>query len=279
MRYQQRPWRSDPLSKSFSHAKFYGATTIPTTLGRPRRALEDQRNTLRCAPYAAAVNGGYIHGFRFSPEWQTDKIKRIQGYSVDLYGSEPNAAMKSQVYSYNGGYLLDTQWDYLRAELLDSNASANGDAAYLKVTAHDGIDTFDAIREALTLSYNPTTRLGACVQAFGRFYSEWEHADIIPTSYLSFAGWHSYLFIDFQVENGIQYLVAQNSYATRSGKDGFHRFPREVVNREFTLSGTTLKIPKTLTADQIALAKQQTPFGAIERQIILIWQLITNLFG
>lgn len=279
MKYQQRPWKNDPLSESFSHSRFFGAISIPATLGRPRRTVEDQGNTLRCAAYAAAVNGGYIHGFRFSPEWQTSKIGRIQGYLVDTNGSEPNAAMKSQVYSYNGGYLLDTQWDYLRAAQLDTDATTNSNAAYLKVTAHDGIDTFDAIREALTLAYNPITKLGACVQAFGKFYTEWEHADIIPTNYQNFAGWHSYLFIDFEVENGIPYLIAHNSYATRFGKDGFHRFPREVVNREFTLSGTTLKIPKELTTYQIALARQQTPLGAIQRSIILIWQKLIDLIN
>lgn len=272
MKFIQKKWKNDPRSKKFSHHALFGTTTIiPKTLGKAVRMPEDQGNTMRCAAYAGAVNGGYIRGQRMSPEWQVKKIGEIQGFAVDTGGSDPNAAMKSQTNPW--GYVTDTEWQAND----EAHAGERGNIGYVKV---DGpLDLFDDIRSALTLAYDPVTKLGASVQAFGKWYTEWTYASPIPQTYTKFAGYHSYLFVDFTEVNGVPYLIAQNSYGTAAGNGGYHLFPRDVVNREFSLSNTSLKIPKPLTVEQYQLARQETSAGYIQRMIIEIWYIISTKFG
>lgn len=270
MKFQQTPWKHDPRSEKFSHTQFFGAAVVlPRTLGRKRMDPYDQGASLRCAPTAAAANGHYIHGLDFSVDWQVDKVSRLQRYPVDDRGSDPNAAMKSQLFP-GGGYLLSSDYANVPGALLDPKAENYGNSAYVKPDG--GGDVFESIKIALTMAYDPKTGKGACVQAFGRWFAEWTPAFYIPQEFNQMVGYHSYLFIDFDTLNGIDYLVAQNSYGRSVGMGGFHYFPREVVNREFTISGTTLKIPKTLSPEDIAAAKQETPLGYLWRQVISIWQ-------
>jgi hypothetical protein len=212
-----------------------------------------------------------------SEDWQNNKVSRIQGKPVDTGGSDPNAAMKSQLYAQNGGYLPALDWNPAEPNLLDTEAMNYGDDAYLKPDG--GADIFDSIRSALTLAYNPTTKLGACVQAFSGWYDNWE-TSTIPSAEGNLLGYHSYLFVDWETVQGVAYLVLQNSYGVSFGDGGYQYMPRDVVNREFGKWGSSLKIPQPLTAEQIALAKQETPFGAIQRQLINIWfSLVTYLYG
>ena len=60
---------------------------------------------------------------------------------------------------------------------------------------------------------------------------------------------------------------------------GFLYFPREVVNREFAKWGSALKILKPMTAQQIALAKEESTAGYIQRLIIQAWYLLSDRFG
>jgi hypothetical protein len=269
MQFQKTPWKHDPLSKNFSHDKLFGTVsplTLPETLGRAKRPIENQGATLRCTAYASAVNGGYIWGEHFEPGWQADKITKIQGRNIDEYGADPNSAMKSQ---RDYGYAPSS-------DPVDEVAIDYRVAGYVKV---DGVyDIFDDIRSALYQAYNKETGRGAVVQAFGRFFNEW-NTSIIPQHYTSFAGYHCWLFIDWVKYNGVDYLVAQNSYGQAYGEGGLHYFPREVVNREFTISGTTLKIVKPLTKAQIEEAKKQTPLGALWRLLLTAWYNFSERFG
>lgn len=268
MQFQQQKWLNDPRSTKFSHDKLFGTVTNfpPEGLKRPLRPRENQGNTLRCTAYASAVNGAYIWGQRFSPEWQAKKISLIQGRDIDLNGADPNSTMKSQ-----------RDYGYAPYDFHDDNvAYDNRVAGYVKV---DGpLDVFDDIRSALFQAYNKDTKEGAVVQAFGRWMREWD-AGIIPQNYSTMVGYHCYLFVDWTVLNGTPYLIAQNSYGNAYGEDGIHYFPREVVNREFTLSGTSLKIVKPLTRAQIEEAKKDTPLGNLWKQIILIWRIFSNKYG
>lgn len=295
MKFRQTPWRRDPRSDNFSHDLFYGTINplqFPKTLGRALRTPENQHNTLRCAEYASAVNAGYARGFRFSPDRQVPIVSKIQGSSVDNGGSDPNSVMKA---GRDFGYLL---YEKATLSLEKDGIEQTGfsiswpaeeltpqddrDISFLKV---DGtLDTFDCIRSALFSSYDSNTKLGAGVQAFGKWYGEWTHAYIVPTDYNQFAGYHSYLFVDFTEVNGIPYLIAQNSYGTDAGNGGYHLFPREVINREFPKqgllpTGTTLKIPRPISAEQIALAKQETVYGRIQRMILQIYYSLSELYG
>lgn len=268
--FKQASWRHDPRSKRFSHHAHFGTITpaaLPTTLGRMTRPPEDQGfGTVRCAAYAGALCGGYINGTRMSPLYQCNVISKIQGEDIDVSGSDPNAAMQSQVRPY--GYCI-----------ADSDATAAPDKTNLAFVTVDGDnDTFDNIRSALTLAYDKSTGLGAVVQAFSKWYGEWTPAATIPTVYNLLAGYHSYDFVDFTEVNGVPYLIAQNSYGTKVGNGGFHLFPREVVNREFGIWGSSLKIVKPMSVAQIALASQESTYGLIQRLILQCWYAITEIY-
>lgn len=60
---------------------------------------------------------------------------------------------------------------------------------------------------------------------------------IIPTSYESTGGGHSFKICGQKTINGVIYLVAQMSDGVDFGDKGFCYFPREVVNREFSPYG------------------------------------------
>lgn len=277
------------MSNGFSHHRFFGTIqpiNLPKTLGRSLFTPENQGNTTRCAAYASAANHRYATGFRMSPDRQAICIGKVQGFTVDSGGSDPNAAMKA---GRDYGYLL---WDTAKLHLETDGILTTGDErnwpteqispiddrdiSFLKVDGNN--DIFDNIRSAIFQSFDSTTQMGNGVQAFGRWYMEWDRY-IIPEQYQTFSGYHSWIFIDFTEVNGIQYLIAQNSYGTSIGQGGFHLFPRSVINKEFSASGTTLKIPKAITPLQLAIAKQSTPFGIIQRQILKIWYLISDSFG
>ncbi len=289
---RKSPWRHDPRSQKFSHHKFYGTLSpalLPGTLGRVRRPVENQKQTMRCTGYGSAMNGGYIHQMRMHPDWQAAKIGQLQGESVDIGGGDPNAAMRSQ---RDYGYLPFT----LAATLsIDSNTVENTgmnsfDPALDKVAYDNRVagfvnvdgdqDTFDNIRSALLQAYDPRTGKGACVQIFAKWYYDWyPHGGVIPTAYdTTRLTYHHWIIIDWCNINGVPHLIAHNSAGTQVGDAGFFYFPREVVNREWNTKvwGVTRKIVKTLTQEQVALGKQETPAGRIQRAIFDIWYAISE---
>lgn len=295
MKLLDKPWKHDVRSKAFSHEKLFGSTKIfDDTLGRIRTVPFNQGQSTRCTGYGSAANGGYIWNQYFSPDYQAYLIGTVQGKTVDdNNGGDPNATMKAEcLYGFlplseapfslekNGieGSGLRAGWPIsLQTESKDYRGEG-----FVKVDGPN--DIFDNIRSALQLAWNPTTKKGACVQAFGAWYQEWANgfntSGVIPTTYSSLAGYHHYIFIDWIDINGITYLIAQNSYGTASGDKGFFYFPREVVNREFVPAsffptGRSLKILKTLTKEQIERAKEETPFGSLQRAIINAWYSIT----
>jgi hypothetical protein len=294
MQFRTRPWKHDPRSKNFSHHRFFGAsplTALPNTLGRSLKWVMDQKYSQRCTGYSGAADGSHIHGRAFSGDWQAAKIGLIQGRSVDdpPFGGDPNAAMKSE---RDFGFLplSDAPFSIDRDGLDGSGMSVWPKDLDAKATKFDNIpgfvrvdgpyDHFDNIRNALFMAYDPSTRTGATVRAFGRWFHDWSNTPdgIIPTTTNHFAGWHAYNFLDWCAEHA-DCLIAQNSYGTAAGKGGFHHFPREVVNREFATWGSSLKIVKTLTPGQIELAKQETWAGRIQRAIFDIWYALSERFG
>ncbi|MCR4311329.1 MAG: hypothetical protein NUV54_02055, partial [Candidatus Taylorbacteria bacterium] len=246
----------------------------------------DQGATLRCAPYAGAKNGEYVYDTPMHPDFQTVLVGKIQKRSVDLEGSDPNSAMKSQCFD-QGGYLpfadspITLAKDGPQVSIDPASYSQEnyeeahnyGGEGFVRVDGPH--DHFDNIRIALYMAYDPVKKRGVCVQPFGKWYREWTYAATIPTIYEQLAGYHSYLFVDWVTIDGIAYLLAENTYGPSAGQGGYHYFPREVVNREFSAWGTSLKILKPLTLEQIALAKQETPIGKIQRAIANVWYALT----
>lgn len=298
--FKKVPWRHDPRSRNFSHHALFGTlapATFPPTLGRPLRNVENQKDSLRCTGYGTAMNGGYIHNRRFHPDWQAAKIGQLQGSSVDINGGDPNAAMRSERdcgfmpyenvpagLSLEGNSIENTGWQAFDASL-DKEALPEHVAGF--VTVDGSNDTFDNIRSALVQAYDWKTGLGATVQAFGKWYTDWSftRSGIVPTAYNETKyGYHHYLFVDFCEINGVPYLIVHNSGGSLMGLGGFQYMPREVVNREFQLSGflypsgTTLKIAKPLTAAQLELAAQESTMGLIERMILKAWYAISEIY-
>lgn len=268
------PWYNDPRSKKFSHAVFFGFASRPTTLNRPRKTIKDQGLTQECAPTAASSNGQLIHGIPMSAEWQTSKVSRLQGFDVTTQGSNPNQAMNSQLYSRKGGYLPQSDWKVLvPPESLDDEASNYGDSGYLKPDG--GIDIYDGICNALAMAYNQTTQRGAAIQAFSSWDTTFDVAHI--TQIGTIRGYHSFLIDDY--DDVTQTIRIENSWGNQFGDGGYQTMTREVVNKLFARSNTSLKIPKPLTWEQIALAKQEGPWARVQRMIIDCWYQLTLIYA
>jgi len=267
MKFRQQPWSHDHRSKRFTTKalQFAAIPQLPISLFRIRYECLDQGDSTRCAAYAAVINGQYIHGQTFSIDWQVNKISRIQGYSVDGTGSDPNAAMNSQTYSKEGGYLPSNMWTLTAPALLDRYAQDYSTRAFVKPAS--GKDVFDSICVELFRAYHE--QRGACVQMFTGWYDNFSQPEIRTIGNL--LGYHSYLAIDFNRQDQNEdnhYLVLQNSYGRNMGENGYHKMYRPVVNKLLSGWGSSCKIPVELTKAQLELAKQETPLGKIQRQLI-----------
>lgn len=284
--FQQKPWKHDPRSRRFSHTKFFGAlplSALPNTLDRDPGPCFDQGPTLRCTGYGNAAQMYFIHGIQGHPDWQAAKIGQKQGRSVDEGGGDPNATMKSM---RDDGFLPSTAspqrwethgiggttWKSFPPQLDDIARKFDTAIAFFKV---DGpYDTFDNIRVALFQAYDPKTKRGAAVDAFGRWFNDWndEPDGFIPHEYSRFAGYHRYVIYGWEGE----YLLLKNSYGS---SHHIYRMPREVVNKEFSQWGTTLKILKLATPEQIAEAKKGTPLGKLWGAVIQMWWTLSEKYG
>lgn len=290
--FRLTPWKHDARSKRFSYQKFFGSISpanLPVTLNREIGPIMDQGVTLRCTGYGNAFEGYLIHGIEMNPDWSAAKVGQKQGRSVDENGGDPNACMKSQ---RDDGYLPTSKvslcwqshgikgsgWKSFYAPSEEEAKKYDVAVGFFKV---DGPwDIFDNIKTAIFQAYDPKTKRGQGVDAFGTWYDEWTPPidGIIPDSYRQFAGYHRWVFFDFCRIGGTEYLKAKNSYG-RSGNNSIYYFSREVVNREFSKWGTSLKILKILTPEQIAEAKKQTTLGKLWEAVIQMWFTLSERFG
>lgn len=284
MKLRQSPWSHDYKSKRFTTKalNFAAIPQLPVSLFRRRFECLNQGESSRCAAYAAVANGMYIHGQVFSVDWQVNKIARIQGYDVDGAGSNPNAAMNSQMYSKEGGYLPVNMWTLTAPALLDRYAQDYSNKAFVKPAS--GKDVFDSICMEIQRSYDPGKGLGAGVQMFTEWHDTFNREEI--RSFGNRLGWHSYLIIDFNrtdADENNHYLVLQNSYGRAIGGNGYQKLYRSMVNDLLSRWGNSCKIPVELTKEQLELAKQETPLGRIQRQLInafyAIGLYVVQLYG
>jgi hypothetical protein len=290
--FQKTPWKHDARSRRFSHQKFFGTASpnyLPTTLNREIGPILDQGSTLRCTGYGNAYEGFLIHGIPMNPDWSAAKVGQKQGRTVDESGGDPNATMKSM---RDDGFLplakVSLCWQshgVAKSGMtsfyppLDEEAKKyDVGVGFFKVDGPH--DTFDNIKIAIFKAYDPKTKRGQGVDAFGTWYDEWTlpMSGIIPSTYSRFAGYHRYVFFDFCRIDGIEYLKAKNSYGI-SGNNSIYYFPREVVNREFAKWGTSLKILKTLTPEQLAEAKKTTQLGRLWEAVVQAWYILSERYG
>jgi hypothetical protein len=274
------PLTRDP--KDFTHTALFGAATpteFPKSLNRERRAVKNQGSSLSCTAQAVAAASEYQENLPFSAAWQWAQICKALGTYVPS-GADPRTAMETARrlgslplhrarYAFpNDDAQVIGNWDNWGPELF-VDAEPFRKAAYVRIDNNPVFDTFDDIRYALLQGRDRNE----VVLAFGTWYHEWAQP-FVPASYESFAGYHAYLFIDWIEKAGTPYLVAQNSYGETLADQGFHYFPRGVINREFSKWGTGLYIFKDLTPEMIAAAKDIGPLGELVRSIIRAWELL-----
>lgn len=288
-KFQQIPFRHDPLSDNFAQSKLFGVLPVTVkTLDRPLAPVLDQKNTTRCIAYGSTTNYWYRTFKETSPDWKAHKIGQKQGRTVDNYGGDPNATMKSD---RDDGYLLMADAP-LSLEVngveasgygkwpasLDERAVLNDDVSgFIKIDNRTQ-DYFDAVKTALFRTYDPVTKQGTCVDVFSSWYPNWFGETIeMPAGPL--VGYHRTVFFNFDTTYKGEYLLMQNSYGELIGNKGIQAWPRDMVNWEFAQSGRSLKQLAILTPDMIAEARRQTPLGAIIRQFILIFQKFSDNFS
>ncbi len=278
-----KPISYDPRDDKFTAIKF-GAVSLPVfpkTLGRIRRRPYDQAWSQSCTQQAINGAAEYQDGVELNPAWSWSRYCKKVGNFIPQ-GADPRAAMQIAIdeglLPYEAGQLsfpIDDQqiignWD--KWPELHAKAEPYKKAAYIKIPKVN--DHFDSIRTMLLQHKND----GTCVIGFGTWLSNWRTA-IVPTEEAELSGYHAYFFLDFDTIDGVDYVVARNSYGTAWGQGGYQYFPREVINREFSKYGTGLYIMADLTPEQIALAKQETKWGAIQRAIIQIWSKLQIMYA
>lgn len=251
-----QPLSWDPRDKAFAHSRLFGAAPLSALpshgLGRSPVAIKNQGTTLFCTAFGTAAASEYQEDIELSPEFQVAAISRIAGAPI-LMGADPRDALKALVaYGSLPQHLaplsLQTHPPEQVADLrnwpqeLIDRAKAYGKAAFIPV---DGpYDHFDNIRNALFLGQKDKQ----AVVAFGRWYRGWNNvgADgIIPDDQSVLHGYHCFLFPDWTIIDGVEYLIAQNSYGPGFGKGGLQYFSRKIVNEAWK--------PDSLWGDGIGL--------------------------
>jgi hypothetical protein len=279
-----QPISYDPRDEQFTQITF-GAVTLPVfpkTLGRKRRPVKNQGTSVSCTAQTTALAAEYQDGEELSAAWTWKEVCKYLG-TFTPPGAQPRDAMSRAIAV---GFLPQRHAKY---SFPQDNTQTIGNwnnwpdqyalaepfkkAAYVRIPII--ADYFDSIKAALVHGKEKNQ----IVMAFGTWYTEWNIGKFIALIYSILSGWHAYTFIDFDTVDGVEYLIAQNSYGETMGEQGFQWFPRETVNREFSRWGTGLYVFVDLTPEQIALAKQDTVFGKIQRAIIQAWWTVTLVFG
>ena len=280
------PIRPDPRDDKFSEIVF-GSPTLPDfpkTLGRKRNKAKNQSNSLSCTKHTTAGASEYQDGIELSAAYGWSLLcEKVKNFTPN--GAEPRAAMGLSceigelaqadaqfTFPEDDPQIIGNWENWNQREVLKAYAERYKKAAYIKVVKVG--DYFDSIRNALYVG----KAKNQVVMAFGTWYGEWSQT-YVPTVYVNFSSYHAYLFVDFDTIDGTEYLVVQNSYGENLGDRGYQYFPRETINKEFAKYGTGLYVFEDLTPEQIALARQSTVFGALQRAIIAVWWAIATKFG
>jgi hypothetical protein len=221
-------------------------------LGRSPIAIKDQRGTLFCTAYGTAAASEYQEGIELSPDFQVAAVSRVAGAPI-LNGADPRDALNAlptfgSLAQHLSPFSLDTHGAAFVANLdnwpadLIEKAKEHAKAAYIRINGPH--DTYDNIRNALYMGQAENQ----AVVAFGRWYRGWNNvgpSGIVPDDQSALHGYHCYIFIDWTIIDGVEYLVAQNSYGTAFGKGGLQYFSRKIVNEAWK--------PDSLWGDGIGL--------------------------
>ena len=288
MKYQQTPWKADARDSKFTKVAF-GATRLalpmfPKTLNTPRLKVKDQGGSLSCTAQASTLAAEHLECIPLSAEWQWMQTCKKLGTAVPngadyrvAFGIHTKLGALAQEaapfrfpesdYQQIGNWEL---WPQIPAEETEKYRKA----AYIRIPRVG--DHFDSMRAALLRGKEKRQIVVACT----RWFYEWA-TKFIPSNdlYTSFAGYHCHTFIDFCIIDGREYLIGQNSYGENFGDHGLQYWPRDTVNKELSQYGCGAFVFEDLTEEQLALARQETPLGRIQRAIIEIWWVLTKTYG
>lgn len=285
-RFQSVPWKHDSRDDKFTEIAF-GTPTLPLfpeTLGRQRRPVKNQGDSLSCTAQGATLAAEYQDGVPLSAEFQWMQTCKKLGTAIPN-GADYRTAFKILIergalpqekspYTFTvDNYQTIGNWnawpDYRLVE-----TEAYKKAAYVKIPRVG--DWFDSVKTALLRGKDKEQIVVACT----RWFSEW-NGKYIPGNdlYTNFAGYHCHTWIDFVTIDGREYLVGQNSYGEYLGDKGFQYWPRDTVNKELDQWGCAALVFEDLTEAQIQLAKQESFLGKIQRAILDIWLNITQRYG
>lgn len=238
-------------TRDYSFAIHYGSNlplVLPQSLGRKALFVKDQGNTNICGGCSISTAKSFQDGIDFSEEYSYATIEEIIGRK-NTQGVDPRSAMEGgHKIGFLPKHLAPFTWrshgeayisDWLNwSEALDAEAQKYAEPSYFKV---DGPrDHFDNIRTALWNARDEN----AIVNAFSRWYSEFNESSrgILPDTVENALSYHAYTFIDWDVINDKEYLVAQLSSGVEYGNGGLLYFPRKLVNFLFSEYGTALYI-------------------------------------
>lgn len=280
-----KPLTPDIRDRRFLHSKLFGAPDLsqlpPSGLSRIPGKIKNQFATQFCTAFATSSASEYQEGVELSPEYQAAKIGFMNGEPI-VNGSDPRMALKAAIAfgsleakdvpehmkltQMNAPSVADwTQWP----TSLDEKAKEHMKRAFIPID-RAGLDTFDAIKWALWCGRNEEQ----AVIAMGRWYSFWNAVGqdgIVQHNQYSPYGLHAYLFIDWTMIDGRDYLVCQNSYGEGFGDDGLQYFSREIINAVWGAigrDGTGLFIYRDVDSTTVdALREQQLSLY----EILLDW--------
>lgn len=208
-------------------------------LGRVPLVIKDQGVSNFCTAFGISSQKEYTSNVQMSPEYQTALEGELNGSPI-FSGADPDLAMASGLkgilpqtsspYTFQTNGWTDPAYFVNYDQSLAGVASQFKEESYYSLThplsVSSDFDTFDSIRIGL---WDSKTEV---VIAFGWWYQEWNvlGGDGIVQMPTNPVTRHCYLFIDFKVINGVEYLVAQLSSGKKLGDNGLLYFPREVVN-------------------------------------------------
>lgn len=283
------PITYDERDDQFTQIAFgaVAAPVFPKTLGRQRRAVKDQDGSQSCTSQTTTLASEYQENVELSAEWHwMETCRKLNNFIPN--GADPRTAMGISKewgdiprelapfkFPVDNPQIIGNwnEWDNLSApEAMRKAAEIHKKAAYVKIPYVK--DYFDSIRAALVNGKDN----GTVVMAFGTWYTEW-YETFVPKVYSNFYGYHAYTFVDFDTKDGVECLVAQNSWGKSHGDGGFQYFPRETINKEFAKWGTGLYVFIDLTEEQISRAKEVGIGGDIQRAIIRIWEKLMLLLN
>lgn len=231
-----------PDNKDFSYQKVFGAVKVPDIdfgVGIPLK-IEDQKETDYCAAMASSSVAEDHEEIDLDPLFSFAAIKSIdkqpQEWGSDLRSTCKAATKIGFIEKKDSPYTIDDPREkivYLNnwPSGLIEKAEKHKQASYFRVD--EGKDIYEAFRGALW--QNRATR---CSILTGVVWREgWTKAPngIIPLEETEQWFGHAMKIFGQKTINEKIYLMAQLSNGTEEGDKGLFYFPKEVINRDFTL--------------------------------------------